>query len=91
LTPSPQGVAASLQTSNGIPEPSSQSPSSEEEIEVYEQTALPYILQVAIPVQPLETSTSSANLQHSEMLYFCALVRKHVIPEVCLYRRRAPP
>jgi hypothetical protein len=37
-----QGVAASLQTSNEIPEPSSQSLSSEEEMEVIEQTTLPY-------------------------------------------------
>jgi hypothetical protein len=50
-----------------ILEPSSQSPSSEEEMEFDEQTALPYIPQVAVPVQPLETSTSSANLQVSEM------------------------
>jgi hypothetical protein len=40
-----QGVAASLQTSNEIPEPSSQSPSPEEEMEVDEKTALPYIPQ----------------------------------------------
>jgi hypothetical protein len=81
-----QGVAASLQTSNVIPEPSSQSISSEEEMEVVEQTALPYP-QVAVPAQSLETSTSAANLQVSEMAYVCALIRKHVTTAVC----RLPP
>jgi hypothetical protein len=78
-----QGVAASLQTSNEIPEPSSQSLSSEEEMEVNEQTALPYFPLVAVPVQPLETSSSSANLQVSEMAFFRALFRKHFTTEVC--------
>jgi hypothetical protein len=77
-----QGVDTSLQTSHEIPEPSSQSLSSEEEMEVIEQTALPYP-QVAVPAQQLETSTSAANLQVSEMAYFCALIRKHVTTEVC--------
>jgi hypothetical protein len=45
-----QGVAASLQTSHEIPEPSSQSLSSEDEMEVIEQTAPPYP-QVAVPAQ----------------------------------------
>jgi hypothetical protein len=78
-----QGVAASLQTSNEIPEPSSQSLSSEEEMEVNEQTALPYLPQVAVPVEPLETGTSVANLPVSKMAYFRALIRKHVTTEVC--------
>jgi hypothetical protein len=37
-----QGVTASLLTSNQIPETSSQSLSSEEDMEVIEKTALPY-------------------------------------------------
>jgi hypothetical protein len=52
-------------------------------MEVDEHTALPCIPQVTVPVQPLETSTSSTNLQVSEMAYICALVRKHVSSEVC--------
>jgi hypothetical protein len=52
-------------------------------MEVDEHMALPCIPQVTVPVQPLETSTSSANLQVSEMAYFRALVRKHVSSEVC--------
>jgi hypothetical protein len=63
-----QGVAASLQTPSEIPEPSSQSLSSQEEMEVIEQTALPYP-QATVTAQPLETSTSAANLQVSEMAY----------------------
>jgi hypothetical protein len=78
-----QGVAVSLQTSNEIQEPSSQSPSSVEEMEVDKQTAFPSIPQVAVPVQTLENCTSSSNLQVSEMAYFRALVRKHVPSEVC--------
>jgi hypothetical protein len=75
-------VAASLQISHEIPEPSSRSLSSEEEMEVIEQTALPYP-QAAVPAQQLETSISMANLQVSEMVYFRALIRKHVTTEVC--------
>jgi hypothetical protein len=77
-----QGVTDSFQTSHEIPEPSSQSLSSEEEMEVIEQTALPYP-QVAVPAQQLETSTSAAILQLSEMACFRALIRKHVTSEVC--------
>jgi hypothetical protein len=55
-----QGVAASLQTSHEIPEPNSRSFSSEEEMEVIEQTALPYP-QAAVPAQQLETSTPTAH------------------------------
>jgi hypothetical protein len=80
LTPCPQEVAASLQSPQEILEPSSQSLSSQEEMEVIEQTALPYP-QAAITAQPLETSTSAANLQVSEMAYFRALTRKHVNTE----------
>jgi hypothetical protein len=76
-----QGVATSLQTSQEIPEPSSQSLSSQEEMEVIEQIALPYP-QAAVTAQPLETSTSAVNLQVSEMAYFGALIRKHVNTEV---------
>jgi hypothetical protein len=65
-----QGVAATLQTSNEIQEPSSKSPSSAEEMEVDEQTVFPSIPQVAVPVQALETSTASANLQVSEWRTF---------------------
>jgi hypothetical protein len=78
-----QGVAAGLLTYNDTREPSSQPSSSDEEMEVVQQTELPYIPQVTVPVQPLETSTSSANRQVSEMAYFRVLVRKHVSPEVC--------
>jgi hypothetical protein len=77
-----QGVAASLQTLQEIPEPRSQSLSSQEEMEVIEQTALPYP-QAAVTAQPLETSTFVANLQVSKMVYFRALIRKHVNTEVC--------
>jgi hypothetical protein len=77
-----QGVAASLQTPQEIPEPSSQSLSSQEEMEVIEQTTLPYP-QAAVTAQPLEISTSAANLQVYEMAYFCALIRKHVTTEFC--------
>jgi hypothetical protein len=91
LIPSPQALyrelAAGLQSSDDTLKPSSQSSSSDEEIEVVEQTGLPCIPQVAISVQPLETSTSSANIQVSEMAYFRALVWKHVSSEVC----RLPP
>jgi hypothetical protein len=51
-------------------------------MEVIEQTALPYS-QVTVPAQQLETSTSAANLQVSEMAYFRAVIRKHVTTEVC--------
>jgi hypothetical protein len=51
-------------------------------MEVIEQTVLPYP-QVAVPAQQLETSTSAANLQVSEMAYFRALILKHVTTEVC--------
>jgi hypothetical protein len=55
-----QGVAANLQTSQEVPELSSQSPSSFEDMEVVEQTALPYP-QAAVPARLFETSTSAAN------------------------------
>jgi hypothetical protein len=67
-----QGVSASPQTSSEIQEPRSQSSSS---WEVDEHTALPCISQVTVPVQPLETSTSSANLKVSEMVYFSFFLR----------------
>jgi hypothetical protein len=79
-----QGVAAILQTSPEVPEPSSQTFSSFEDMEVPEQTALAYP-QAAVPARLSETSTSSmmANPQISEMAYFRALIRKHVNTEVC--------
>jgi hypothetical protein len=77
-----QGVSTGLQASQDYREPSSQSSSSVEAMEVIEQTDLPCFTQVPVPVQPLETSTS-ANHQVSEMAYFRALVRKHVSSEVC--------
>jgi hypothetical protein len=58
-------------------------------MEVIEQTALPYP-QAAVPAQQLETSTSTANLQASEMAYFRALIRKHVTTEVCLLPPESP-
>jgi hypothetical protein len=61
-----QGVAASLQTSPEVPEPSSQTFSSFEEMEVTE----PYP-QAAVPARLSETSTSMGNPQVSEMAYFC--------------------
>jgi hypothetical protein len=70
-----QGVATSLQTSHEIQEPSSQSPSSADEMEVDKQTAFPSIPQAAVAVQPLETSTSSASLQVSKMVYFQSIVK----------------
>jgi hypothetical protein len=39
--------------------------------------------QTVVPPQLLETSTSAANPQVSEMAYFRALIRKHVNAEVC--------
>jgi hypothetical protein len=51
-------------------------------MEVIEQTELPCFPQITVPVQPLETSTT-ANIQVSEMVYFHAGVRKHVSSEVC--------
>jgi hypothetical protein len=57
-----QGVAASLQTSPEVPEPSSQTFSSFENMEVPEQTALAYP-QAAVPARLSETSTSMANPQ----------------------------
>jgi hypothetical protein len=64
-----QGVAVSLETSQEVPEPSSQTISSFEDMEV--------------PARLSETSTSTANPQVSEMAYFRALIRKHVNTEVC--------
>jgi hypothetical protein len=52
-------------------------------MEVIEQAALPYLSQVVVPIQPLETSTSAANLQVSEMAHFRVLIRKHVTTEIC--------
>jgi hypothetical protein len=67
-----QGVAASLQTSPEVPEPSSQTFSSFEDTEVPEHTALTY--PQAVSAQ-LETSISLANPQVSKMAYFRALIR----------------
>jgi hypothetical protein len=50
-----QGVAASLQTSQEVPEPSSQTFSSFEDMEVAEHTAFPYP-QAAVPARLLEIS-----------------------------------
>jgi hypothetical protein len=74
-----QGVSTGLQTSHDFQEPSSQSSFSVEDMEVIEQTELPCFPQVSVPVQPFETSTS-ANLQVSEMAYFGVHIRKHVLP-----------
>jgi hypothetical protein len=51
-------------------------------MEIIEQTALPFP-QVAVPAHPSETSSSVANLQVSEMVYFRALIWEHVATEVC--------
>jgi hypothetical protein len=55
-----QGVAVSLQTFQEVPEPSSLTLSSFEDMEVVEQTASPNP-QAAVPARLLETSTSTAN------------------------------
>jgi hypothetical protein len=75
----PTGTQTGLQTSHDFREPSSQSSSSVEEMEVIEQTELPCFPQVTVTVQPLEISTS-ANLQVSEIAHIRALVRKHDCP-----------
>jgi hypothetical protein len=58
-------------------------------MQVVEQTALPDP-QAAVPARLLETSTSTANPQVSEMAYFRVLIGKHVNTEVCPLLPKSP-